>query len=152
MLTTDLKLGDKIYKMRLTTLNSKKFAVETQLTPVDIVTNSELLKDVTNLLIIVEYSLLHDNPKIQSSDVYNMYDEMVDNDFGQEHLMALVSEILRASGQVFKVHPIKVANQLKEMGIHINPKHIMTEEENQEYEKIIQKAIENQQSEDIEKN
>lgn len=103
---TELKVGDKEYKLRLTAggiVNAEKKMGGNIL---DIFTKKERIPAITELLTVLQSSLQKFHNGITLSDAYDIYDEYIDEGGTFEDLIEKIIDVFEVSG-FFKKDQVK---------------------------------------------
>lgn len=94
------------YKLRLNAKNTVDLEKYLGANPVTILTNmskNNELPDLDTLLTIISYSMQQFNHGISLNDVYNIYDEYIDDGHNMFELLTVVMEIYKVSGLIPEV-------------------------------------------------
>ena len=118
MIYTSLKVGDKIFNLRITRQSEMALKAKTGKSILKIMESMQDDQDIEPMLTIFLCACKWEKPEMTIEDVYDIWNEFVDEGYAIEELLALTMEIFRVSGYVKKIDSIN-AEILKAMGIEV---------------------------------
>lgn len=95
---TELKVGDKEFKLRLTTGEMVNIEKKIGGNVLDIFMKENKIPTMSELLLVLHGSLQKFQHGITLPDTYNLYDEYVDNGGTFENLIELIMDVFEVSG------------------------------------------------------
>lgn len=95
---TELKVGDKEYKLRLTAGEMVNLEKKIGGNVLEIFMSKDKIPSMEELLIVLHGALQKFHHNITLKDVYDIYDEYVDNGNTFEDLIEVIIDVLEVSG------------------------------------------------------
>lgn len=100
MLYVDFKAGNKEYKLRLNTRNTVALEKQLGFNPIRIFGDGERLPTVTEMSLILYYSLQQLNHGISLDNTYDIFDEWKEEGNSDTDFIAVILDIFKVSGLI----------------------------------------------------